>query len=373
MLHKIIRIGCGIYIMGDMSVLNIILIMTLMCTLILPLCSCGKKDSSVDEDILMLISGQTEISETSTPPNNPQPSSDLSTNMSTPSNLPPSQLKTTLLTVYDYRDLNKIGLGEDDWEYKFIKAFVEKDTETLEEMMYLPEGTYDSYKTIELSEYSIKWVDSQGGLRLQFTISISKSENDVLVPGEHEYILLEGGIHGAILSKVGAADISFWYDSELSARKALQAYLHFACDIEVPTLKGYNDEQSFYFNITSMTVGLSSFFDGTWSLTEKEIIEKAKKYFNLPYFEISKTYPSDRIEDDKYSWVFSSMLYSYDFVSEEIIEEVNVITLQFYADWSKTVRSHLIEYRLKEIDSGYAFLSSKMLKESSFPAIMVWN
>ena len=61
-----------------------------------------------------------------------------------------------------------------------------------------------------------------------------------------------------------------------------------------------------------------------------------------------------------------STSYEYTFVSEEIRDGITVVTVQFWADYSRIVPSRLVEFHLEWMGSEYRPVKTVILKDSDF-------
>ncbi len=57
---------------------------------------------------------------------------------------------------------------------------------------------------------------------------------------------------------------------------------------------------------------------------------------------------------------------SLDYVSEEILEDITVVTVRFYADYSETVQSRVVEFHLKQIDDEYSPVKTVIIEDSEY-------
>lgn len=57
---------------------------------------------------------------------------------------------------------------------------------------------------------------------------------------------------------------------------------------------------------------------------------------------------------------------SHKYIDEKEENGITTVTIQFNADWAETIKSHVIEYKLKNIDGDWVFISSNFVYKSQY-------
>ncbi|MHB1155033.1 MAG: hypothetical protein ACYCWE_22020 [Eubacteriales bacterium] len=283
-------------------------------------------------------------------------------------NIQPDQLTDT---ITDYRDWEQLGLNKTELRYLFIKAFVNGDTETLEYMANADKGVYDSYKSIVLGNYTIKRSDKSPISPLNqnidgfiiFDFDILSSENEVLCTGHHS-LLIE---YTLCMQMIDYADYVM-FPILTEAQKSIY-YYH---GTSFPDFKAKTNNGNYNISTEYILVRLNYLSGNYKPRSAEDIIAYAKKYFDVDDYKIN--------EDEVYKTQNGYEVIgrgaaspSYNFVSEEIRDGITVVTVQFWADFSQTVKSVLIEFYLEPLDGDFKPLYSTILEDTGYKTSWISN
>ena len=101
--------------------------------------------------------------------------------------------------------------------------------------------------------------------------------------------------------------------------------------------------------------------------TAKEICDYAEKYLGIKAEDIDFEHSAIQKKNGKYFILgHGGNSRVNDFISEEIIDGITVVTVRFYADHSKLVQSRLVEFHLKLIDGEYSPVKAVIMEDSEF-------
>lgn len=272
-----------------------------------------------------------------------------------PTNSTPEQ---TTDTITDYRDWEKLGLGRDDVRYQYIKAFVNRDTHTLEHYCDLSNGVYDSYKTIVLGDYKIERIDSLNiygsGDYIIFSFNILSSENEALNLGYHSYFL----DYGLGFRLIDYPIVTPNPNTSPAESVSVIVDMH---STEIPDFENYNAKY-----ITNYILRRLYSTKKETSATEPVLKEYAKKYLGLENFT-----PEGQKYQDKFYQTGGAFVLFYRIESEETASGITCVKVQFFADYSKTVKSKLVEFYLEYLDGDYKPLYSVTIEDTGYESARI--
>lgn len=265
-------------------------------------------------------------------------------------------------TIADINDWEKLGLSPEDSRYSYIYAFLNKDTETLEELSGLSwvgtTGAYDIYKTLEFGAYTISNIEY-----VILNINIVSSGVEYLSAGDYSFYVADG-VYAMDFINLADNDGYGTTAAQTPAQEAFNRWLG-SCNYifyDYGSLSGDLLER-YTHDILEYILGSFPEPDGGWTLDKVQ--EYAKKYLDIDNF-----MPSDNSlgADGKTYFVgaHGGDLWFYKFLDETTENGITTLRIQWFADTAKTVKSHTIEYTMQVIDGGYKFIGSKVVYESPY-------
>ena len=253
----------------------------------------------------------------------------------------------TNLSINDIEDIEHLGLTKEDERYLLIKAFLNGDTAVMEEKGCLEKGVLDDYKTLKIGAYTIYPRDDYTVI---FSFDIIESGLDTMPVGEHT-VLVESpyDTYFTTYNKI--------YDEASAAQYALFEWDVFykICDYSDPASLTGEQKEDYISSLTEYVLWSKSEF------TLDEFQEYAYKISGLKDIIPSDDYLCDGLYSVHRC---GGIMYSYEVIDEKTENGITTVTIQFYADWAETIKSHVIEYKLKQIDEDLIFLSSDYVYES---------
>ncbi|MBR5680215.1 MAG: hypothetical protein IKX19_06130, partial [Clostridia bacterium] len=250
-------------------------------------------------------------------------------------------------TASSLDELPNLGLDESDARLRYIRAFVAGDVDTLELVCGVEKGMYADYSTLELSSWAV-WIDpaeDRSPLRFSFVPTHSDVEafpTDVRTEGT-----VYEGLIGAYLSRSGSSP-SFG-----EAADELYDLLSNHILLDLPT----TDEMDY-----PTRFALSCYICdklGNTDLTEENIRDYAEKHFGIEDF------TPDGAHVGSHGGHGGSHQFL-DIVGSEEKDGETVVTVQYYADWSKTVNSGTWQYTMRKTDDGWSFTGSEEIRHSDY-------
>ncbi len=298
-------------------------------------------------------------------------------------NFQPVSIEGTITDLNDWEW--HFGLIKDDYRYQFIKAFLEGNTHRLEVSAGAQYGVYESYKGMKIGDYKITLTHdhpletgkknsfSYNGY-ISFEFDVISSNNKVLAPGRHN-VFIENGLCITML------DIEEARAEYINRVKNIPATP--ACDY-IYTLRGalidekgmltyqWFDEKT-PFDIEYILLQLNQIYlrhnDGNYNtdgFSADEIKAYAKKYFNTSDFVIEEEKAS-KDKNGNYQIIGrGSSFPSTTILSEEERDCHTVVTVQYWADSSRTVESRRVDYHLEWMGEDFRPLKSVVINDTGF-------
>ena len=258
--------------------------------------------------------------------------------------------KGEVVTTLD--GLAKLGLPEGDLRPDYIRAFVTADVDSLMELYYVRGGQYsrisdvsdkdkamfDPYRTLKISEWRA-WTEDNDGYKkvyFEFYPTYSDIEKFKVNRWNTGYELVSGFCPVYL---AGSEDKNV--PGEASAEVARMFGHFFRYDMP-KTLSGtqYNPYSLIIYICQTLPVE---------DQTEEKVNAYAKKYFGIDDF-----IPEGKRIEDYYFAHGGSTVFMNTVAAEDLPDGSVKVTVQYYADWSKTVKSHTVNYTVKKIDGYFA-------------------
>lgn len=246
----------------------------------------------------------------------------------------------TITSLEDYK-----LLGPDFYEsyYEYTRALIDGDTAKMEELSMYPEGTFDSYKDVRFTFKSVTREAETG----RFILTAEVSEGHVVIPGGTQQFYYCEYPRRALVPIL-----------EPPAPNATEASAELSKLLNM-TMKFNLDEME----VTEYVIDCLYRKTGKTNFTENEIVEYAKKCFGVDSFT-----PNEHFKRDG---VYTSLAHGgnhiyHDVISTNYGDESGIysVTVRFYADYAKTVYSHLIKYTMVKLDGDFSFLAQYIEDES---------
>ena len=246
----------------------------------------------------------------------------------------------TITSLEDYK-----LLGPDFYEsyYEYTRALIDGDTAKMEELSMYPEGTLDSYKDVRFTFKSVTREAETG----RFILTAEVSEGHVVIPGGTQQFYYCEYPRRALVPIL-----------EPPAPNATEASAELSKLLNM-TMKFNLDEME----VTEYVIDCLYRKTGKTNFTENEIVEYAKKCFGVDSFTPNEHFKRDGI--------YTSLAHGGNHIYHDVISTnygyesgIYSVTVRFYADYAKTVYSHLIKYTMVKLDGDFSFLAQYIEEES---------
>lgn len=257
----------------------------------------------------------------------------------------------TPLVITDINEIEKLGFNKKDDNYRLIKAFLDGDTTAMEKIIFFEAGVYDSYKTLKIGEYSIRLGENR---RLIFSFNVIESGLDTLPVGEHTFIADWGYFS---LNNENLVE-------QTPAQKALYRW-HVLYRSDCGIYDFSNPESLVDYEKEIYLSSLSNYI----IMTHGELTLQEFQQYAFKITGNSNIQPTDLdiYENGKYGiFARGGVSLSHKYIDEKEENGITTVTIQFYADWAETIKSHVIEYKLKNIDGDWVFISSNFVYKSQY-------
>lgn len=268
-----------------------------------------------------------------------------------------------------------INMSESDWNefsdkhfYDVIHAFTEGDIDEFSKLTGTPAEVYESLKSIRIGEYKtyIEYIPAKNdpnSVQKYPAIEFEVTESDCEIFPVGKHTLVYNSTYVTVLThKKNIEWLTAMPDDENDTVSAKEYISDMCSDREFWVFKSgkYLVEKI----IVRMDTAFGYSEDG---YTAKEICDYAEKYLGIKAEEIDFEHSAIQKKNGKYFILgHGGNGSAKDFVSEEIIDGITIVTVRYYADHSKLVQSRLVEFHLKLIDGKYSPVKAVILEDSEF-------
>lgn len=231
-----------------------------------------------------------------------------------------------------------------------VKAFLEKDTDTLETLTGCGKGILGSYKKFEFGEYTIRsYSDSD---RIRVDVNIEKSPLTTVNAGNHILVFAIGPF-GVNIN--GLAKEAEFVSGD--GRLFMQAWIAQMGTALIPAEDTVTDLADYHRNIVDF---MFQVYLGP--VPAEEYKNAAKKIFGIEDIQI----PDDFINADGNVEVggHGGYVKSFDIISIETEGDLVTVTIQTYGDNMKTVKAMLIENTFRTDGDYLTVVSSEIIEDT---------
>ncbi|MBO6052823.1 MAG: DUF5050 domain-containing protein, partial [Clostridia bacterium] len=246
-------------------------------------------------------------------------------------------------------ELPNLGLDGSDMRLAYIRALVTGDIDALEQVCGVEKGMYADYRTLELSSWAVWFNAGEDGGPLRFAFVPTQSDVEAFPINVRTEGTLNVGLMGAYFSRPDSSS-SFG-----EAAEALYELLSRHLLLDLPTTDDMDSPTRFDL---SCYICLKL---GNEDLTEENIAEYARKHFGIENFTPDGGHVGIHGHGGSHQVL--------EIVGSEEIAGETAVTVQYYADLSKTLKSHTYRYTMKRIDDGWAFTGSEEIAHAEYEPV----
>jgi|GEM_PF-6232610 hypothetical protein len=263
------------------------------------------------------------------------------------------------IKITDMNDIGKLELPEDfEGHINLINAFINNNTDMLEDRAFLKRGMYTEYKTLTVGNYEIirDYDEEHHLIILYFNFEIIESGMDTLPVGKYQ-TQVNDGPNGTTM--IFLSDTN---ENKISSPVTDAIYNWFATCVNYMITPDLIAEMS-----DGMRADISETILQILPLDEKGHPLEDLQACALKYYGISDFMPAPPVSDyyDKGLYVIGGHggeIWVYDITGADH----NSVTVQFYSDYSATVKSRLIKYFIEEIDGHFVIKDCQIIEESQY-------
>jgi hypothetical protein len=247
-----------------------------------------------------------------------------------------------------------------------IRAFLENDISGFAKFCNVPEEVYECYKGMKISDYMIyseEFVSKEDPkYNRKFIVvdfEVTESNNDIFKVGKHSLVF--DGI--GYVTFTPKDEFEIYTEPELSfAEHYIWSMLFEGMDVILEEGKVRRGIASFIvYRLTTLSNNSDFYF------TEDEIRDYAEKYLGLDRDYVYIGQNLQKNENGEYALAGGG---SYNLVrstvSAEVRNGITVLTVNYWADYSKTVISRTIEYHLEMLDMEFRPIKWEIIYDSGF-------
>ncbi|MBQ7922268.1 MAG: hypothetical protein IJ325_06795 [Clostridia bacterium] len=255
----------------------------------------------------------------------------------------------------------------DSGMHRMICAFLRNDWETFARYCGVEPEVYSHMRNMKIGEYELKnemipASDDPASVNpfLVLSFEVLESTSEVFPVGEHELVWKSG------LNVTFKPRETFRYtvSSPWEMSRAERYLLDLGSDRDFAPVTAENKRQ---FGLCDFIVGrLDVLYGNDEPRTKEEIGDYAEKYLGVDRDTLQYDKTLEKTENGYRRIGRGGGSYIYTVLSEEVRDGITVITVQFWADESKTVPSRKVEFYTELLDGEYKPLYSVIVEDSKF-------
>ncbi|MBR7184399.1 MAG: hypothetical protein IKD37_02200 [Clostridia bacterium] len=238
----------------------------------------------------------------------------------------------------------------DSWVLDAARALITGDGTALAKTFGLPAETYAAYNGMVVTDWSLRREaipaeDDPAQIRELpvLDLEIASGGTDVLGPGRHSLVML-----GELYAYFTPRDSYRWYvHGHRGESSAAQQYVSTFIALGGDSFDDLRAERRLQFGLCDfIAIRLARISGSDAPRTADAIRNYAETILDVPgsALDFSKVMA---VDGGYVQWGRGAYAPIYDWVSEETRDGATVVTVQFWADYSRTVKSRRIEYHLE--------------------------
>lgn len=296
---------------------------------------------------------------------------------------PNQNVPDSIQTADSVGELDTLGLDKNDGRLRYIRALLSHDVDTLEQLCIVEKGMYTDagYDDLIITKWLVQ-VDVYPGTdapRVNFGFRTYRSSIDAFPEGRWNSFYVEDGIFGVNLYPTarevyeGAAGELNWllnnvYFEEIPENNDMDEACRW-CLTEIICVKLTEKHNKLFHTSAEISdyaekvFGIADFIPAETHLSYGEShLNTTREDMDPAYYNID-----EMKEGDVYASVPHGGIYHGFRITEmEQTENSAAISVQFYADASQTVRSHLYLYRMEKVDGDWTYTGCTRIRESRY-------
>nr|MBQ4318325.1 hypothetical protein [Clostridia bacterium] len=263
-----------------------------------------------------------------------------------------------------------------DYILELVASLLDRDTEAFARHCGVPAEVYAGLESLVFGEVKLMYIDipaandpTQVRSFPAMELPVVESGVDFLPVGTHR-IILDEGLY--LVFHILSDDGYTWYSDYIGeTRTPAEIYVDQVCsDVDFEPISAENKRQ---FGLSEFIILRLSEMNGIsyGEFTADEIKSYSEKYLGVDgdTLRIEETLFNN---DGKYQIIgHGSASFVRDFVSTEKRGDTTVVTVQFWADYARTVKSRLVEFHMTELDGEFVPLKTVVLEDSGLKTAVI--
>ena len=256
-------------------------------------------------------------------------------------------------------------------------AMIEKDIETFAKHIGAEPKVYEYLKGMEFGAYKLYAYDvpakddpSQTKRYPVFEVEITESTSDFFAAGTNRLVFREGVPSSTVCH---LEDIEWYADYSNREKRALSAAENYINDFmevtsDFKSFTPIKEEGHLYFGIADFILFRLYELDSSadWP-TADDIKAYAEKYLGVDGDTLKISSDNLYESDGRYSSLArGGRSTSFDWISEEVRDGITVVTVRYYADFSKTAEACTVEYHFKTIDGEFSPVKTVVTQDTGY-------
>lgn len=272
------------------------------------------------------------------------------------------------LTLPTEADWEKLGFNIRDgmWRssYEAVNALLVGDIDTFANCCSVPANVYDSLRGIVISDYTLSSEEivyyGSANLYPILEITVAESNSEFLPVGVHKLVFDEG----LYLQFFKYEDFPPKNDDFSFARSYIN---ELGSDCDFYPIQGEGRRQ---FGLCDFIVSRLNAIAGDYEpRSEAEIRAYAEKYLGVDGDTLIIEGTLEKYDGGYQLIGRGGAMYQFTVLSEEVVDGVNIVTVQFFADYSRTVTSRTVEFHMEMLDGEYRPIKTVILEDSEYKTV----
>lgn len=261
--------------------------------------------------------------------------------------------------------------GIDPYVYEAMCALIDGAIEVFEYNCGVEAGVYEDLCDMEIGDFEIYFesfpVVEDGSIMQEcpvLKIEVISSESKILPVGIHELVFFDG------MSTTFTKKEDFkWPQAGIKETSAAVGYIY-AVDSD-RDFESIKKEGLRPFGLCDFIIGRLDAMSGKYGpRTEEEIKAYAEKYLGVSGDELVFGDKICKIDGGYQMLGRGGSSYVSSVISEEVTPEgITVVTMQFWADYSKYVPSRKVEFHMELVDGEYKPIKTVIIEDSEFESV----
>lgn len=252
--------------------------------------------------------------------------------------------------------------------YRAIVALLSNDIDTFAKCCSVSPEVYESLRGMVITDYKLSseeifYVSNARPFPI-LEIEVAESNSEFFTVGTHKLVFDEGLILRFIkydeFLREGSASPEKGSEFQFAA-----SYIHaLGSDRDFQSISSEGQRQ---FGLCDFIVGRLNTLAGDYEVrSEEEIRAYAEKYLGVDGDTLLIEQTLEYYDGGYQRIGRGSGSKPFTVLSEEVVDGVNVVTVRFFADFSKTVTSRVVEFHMELIDGEYRPIKSVIIEDTEF-------